>query len=399
MTGQKYKYFLILIILIPVSCTKEEPLLKEEEKETPAQDVFTNGTVIKYIDNGEDDKRINMVFIGDGFAEADQSTWKTHVDEMLENLFSTELGEPFGRYRKFFNIFRIDMVSAQSGLDLQNRTTPLRGMKGCRDYTVGDCVTDWKRTHDAIDHYMNQFGNPDLHFREVALNSSEYFGSVHYPSRGLLNTYSAGSSSTVNIFIHENGHIAGRLADEYVNEVNETYSGNEPSNVNVTTILDPLKWEVWKGYIQPYAYSANKEIGAFEGAKYVGQGIYRPAEQCMMNRFTNPFCAVCREKIILDFYREVRPVDTLLLDFPLATLELVDPGLFEVDWYIDEIHVENSVLTLYLNDYVTEAGEHELKVIVADKILRYSNTGDSFDWVRRDTSLLRQEIVRIFDSD
>ena len=395
---RKYIFIIIgSILLVAESCKKDDPVLQIIDKDKPEQDVFTNGTVIKYIDNGDADNRINMVFIGDGFAQKDQQKWKDHVDEMLDNLFETSLGEPFGRYHKFFNVYRIDMISEYSGLDLINKYTPLRGMTSCRDYTVGDCITDWQRTHDAIDYYMTDFESPEIHFREVALNSDEHFGSVHYPQRGILNTYSAGNTYTINIFIHENGHIAGMLADEYVNDDNAVYTGGEPSNVNITTVLNPLKWEDWIGYDQPYSFTGNSLIGAYEGAKYVGKGIYRPSEQCMMNRYTNPFCAVCREKIILDIYRKIRPVDSLHIDIPEVSLQLIDPDLFNVIWYVDDVQVASGILSLDLDTLGLEQGEHSLRVVVSDKILEYSNTGTYFDWVRRDTQLLKQEITKDFN--
>ncbi|MDX1315544.1 MAG: M64 family metallopeptidase, partial [Eudoraea sp.] len=261
-------------------------------------------------------------------------------------------------------------------------------------YTVADCITDWHRTHDAIDYYMADFDSPEIQLREVALNSDEHFGSVHYPQRGLLNTYSAGNPYTINIFLHENGHMAGMLADEYVTDEDEVYTGGEPSNVNITTVLNPLKWEDWVGYDQPYSYSDNSLIGAYEGAKYVGKGIYRPSEQCMMNRYTNPFCAVCREKIILDMYREIRPVDSLHIDFPEVSLQLIDPDLFNVIWYVEEVQLASGILSFDLDTFGLEQGKHTLRAVVSDKILEHSNTGSYFDWVRRDTLLLKQEISR-----
>lgn len=398
---KRYRWvFLFLffgVVLLSCEEDKPEPIVDEPEVEDPVQDVFTNGTVSKIIDNGDTDKRINMIFIGDGYAEKDMVRWRGHVEHMTSSIFASELGEPFGRYHKFFNVFRIDMISEHSGLDADNRTTPLRGMTSCNNWQEGDCITDWERTHDAIDFYMAQFDNPHITYREIALNSNQHFGSVHYPARGLLNTYSAGNKNVVNIFLHENGHMGGRLADEYVNDANETYTGNEPSNVNITKTLNPLKWDIWVGYDQPYALTDNTVIGTFEGAKYVGKGIYRPAEQCMMNGYVNPFCAICREKIIHEFYKEVRPIDTLIVEMPLAKLELVDPDLFHIRWYINDEILQDTLSALDLSNIELPAGEHTLKVVVSDMILDYSETGSYYDWVRRDTMLLTQEIERVIE--
>jgi len=39
-------------------------------------------------------------------------------------------------------------------------------------------------------------------------------------------------------------------------------------------------------------------IGAFEGAGYVSEGLYRPAIDCLMfSRGVKPLCAVCRRAV------------------------------------------------------------------------------------------------------
>lgn len=394
-----FRHILVAIFCFMVllnACKEDDPeTIVPDTPEQKPQDVFTNGSVVKYHDNGDQNNRINMVFIGDGFAQADQQKWKDHVDDMLEALFSSSLGEPFGRYKKFFNVYRIDMISKHSGLDALNRNTPLRGMVECLDWRAGDCQTDWTRTHDAIDHYMKEIGNPEVNLRMVALHSSQHLGGAHYPERGFLNIYSTDHSKSVNIFLHETGHIAGALADEYVTNREGSYSGSEPSQANVTTVLNPLKWQHWVGFEQPYTLNGSPVIGTFEGAMYVGKGIYRASEQCMMNGYVNPFCAICREKLILDFYRKVRPVDQVTVSMPTITVDLVDPELFHVSWFVNDIEVDNSSLTLDMSTLGLESGNHTVNIKVADKILDYSHTGEEFDWVRKDTNLLIQEITRV----
>ena len=39
------------------------------------------------------------------------------------------------------------------------------------------------------------------------------------------------------------------------------------------------------------------KIGAFEGARYEAQGLYRPAVDCIMFTRSEEFCAVCRRAI------------------------------------------------------------------------------------------------------
>ena len=45
-------------------------------------------------------------------------------------------------------------------------------------------------------------------------------------------------------------------------------------------------------------------IGAFEGGNYQSEGIYRPAQDCLMFTRSEAFCAVCAEAIgkVIDEY-------------------------------------------------------------------------------------------------
>ena len=394
------RFYLLLFLIFThfcviwfASCKRDETAPEPVKNEFLSQDDYKNGTIVKYVDNGNPKNRINMVFIGDGFSSEDQSKWRTHVDNMLFGLFSRALGDPFCRYKKFFNVYRIDMISRYSGIDKVNRFTPLRGTTECADYTKGDCITDWGRTFDALGYYLARMGNPEITFREIALNSGEHIGGAHYPSKGRFVTYSSGNQYTMNIFLHETGHVAGLLADEYVNKPDEIYSGGEPSEPNVTKTLNPLKWEHWKGFVQPYTINGNATVNTYEGGKYVGRGVYRPAEQCMMNGYVNPFCAVCREKIILDFYRRVNPIDSVAVSMPYISVIVIDTSLYRTTWNVDNSLVQFTGFSLDLNKLKLGKGEHKVKISVADKILDYSFSSGYYDWVRKSQDLLKQDSV------
>lgn len=113
-----------------------------------------------------------------------------------------------------------------------------------------------------------------------------------------------------------------------------------------------------------------------------------------MNTFINPFCAICREKLILDFYRKVRPIDRVTISMPTITVDLIDPDLFHISWFVNGTEVATSTLTLDLSTLNLEEGPHNVRIKVKDKILDYSFTGDYYDWVRKDTMLLQQEIEK-----
>ncbi len=67
--------------------------------------------------NGPTTNRINMVFLGDGYqAHEIGTTYVNHIDSMLNHMFY-DGEDPFPRYRNFYNVYRVDVVSNESGAD------------------------------------------------------------------------------------------------------------------------------------------------------------------------------------------------------------------------------------------------------------------------------------------
>src|SRR4051812_45521856 len=72
------------------------------------------------INSGPAANRVNAFFLGDGYTAADISSGKyaTHVQNYVSYMFSNTLNsDPFYRYRNFFDVYRVDVVSNQSGAD------------------------------------------------------------------------------------------------------------------------------------------------------------------------------------------------------------------------------------------------------------------------------------------
>ena len=148
------------------------------------------------------------------------------------------------------------------------------------------------------------------------VNSTVYGG-----SGGAVGTFSLAPGAE-EIALHEMGHTAFDLADEYESfqgcASGETDRNNhpasEPAEVNVTINTDraTLKWRhlVAAATAIPTTNNANCAqcdpqgspvvactVGLFEGAHYFHCGAFRPEFNCKMRALNNPFCAVCRERI------------------------------------------------------------------------------------------------------
>jgi hypothetical protein len=130
-------------------------------------------------------------------------------------------------------------------------------------------------------------------------------------------TYATLSSSFAGLIVHELGHAVFNLADEYRYDLEDTYSGSEPTTVNTTinTNKETLKW---RDLVLPSTAIPTQQqapncdaeadlpdrnvdadlVGTFESAARRRCGIYRPQYECRMRENDKQFCSVCRRQII-----------------------------------------------------------------------------------------------------
>ena len=166
----------------------------------------------------------------------------------------------------------------------------------------------------------------------VLVNSTVYGG-----SGGAVATSSTHPSAS-EIVIHEIGHTAFGLADEYEyyagcgsGEVgHDVYTGPEPFEPNVTINTD-RNTNKWRHLIlpttpMPTTSHANCSqcdpqpspvpqgtVGTFEGDQYFHCGKFRPEFNCKMRVLGPPFCAVCREVIHNTFSPFLIPISQIKL--------------------------------------------------------------------------------------
>jgi hypothetical protein len=151
----------------------------------------------------------------------------------------------------------------------------------------------------------------------VIVNSPRYGG-----SGGDVATFST-APGAYEIALHEMGHTAFGFADEYEYYAgcgsgeagHDVYAGGEPIEPNVTrnTNRTTIKW---KGVLTsaadllPTTANANcgqcdpqpnprqpDYLGAYEGARYMHCGCYRPSYNCRMRVLGEPFCGACQKAI------------------------------------------------------------------------------------------------------
>jgi hypothetical protein len=81
-----------------------------------------------------------MVILGDGYTVDELAKYAADVDRFLSNMF---LQDPYLEYKAYFNIHRIDVISADSGIDHPEtntfKNTALDGVFNCAAFR-GWCV-------------------------------------------------------------------------------------------------------------------------------------------------------------------------------------------------------------------------------------------------------------------
>ena len=308
------------------------------------------GSLIKFQESGDPSEKLDLLILGDGYTAAERGKFERDARRLLDVLFGTS---PFKERRRDINVWGLCPVAVQSGISRPSQHVYRRSPLGL--------------TYDAFDteRYMLTFDNKA--FRDIAANApydvveilgnnSTYGGGGIF---GLYSTVAAGSLWAPYIFVHEFGHHIAGLADEYYTS-SVAYlppaDRVEPWEPNVTALLDPDRLK-WRDLVEPMTplptlwpkdeydrlsqegqekrraiRAANRpesemddlfraeqardtallasgpyagKVGAFEGANYASQGMYRPQEDCIMfTRDQVPFCIVCRRAIeaILDLY-------------------------------------------------------------------------------------------------
>lgn len=281
----------------------------------------SDGRVIgstKILDNGPDSLRWTVVVLPDGYRESELPQFVADAQQLVSALSATP---PFSTgAMAALNVYRIDVASTDSGADDPTACGGTGAVAatyfdahfceaGIRRLLVADSGTAIITAGDLVPEF-------DLIF--VIVNSTIYGG-----SGGAVAVFSK-APGAMRIAIHEMGHTAFGLADEYgyfagcgSGEVGQdTYPGAEPVEPNVTANaanLAALKWRSLVGASTPVPTTRNADcrncdpqpnpvapnaVGAFEGARYFHCGLFRPQFDCCMRNINAPFCAVCSAHIM-----------------------------------------------------------------------------------------------------
>jgi len=303
-----------------------------------------------YMENGIPERKVDIVFLGDGYTKEEMGKFHDDVARLAEELLDEE---PFKTRRNDFNIWAVETPSQISGV---NRPHP--GIFKRTPLSASYSSFDSERYVLSYDNktIRNVASEVPYDFMYILVNEQTYGGGGIYR---LYATTAVDNKFSDYITVHEFGHHFAALADEYYSssvsyEINEVTS--EPWEANVTALLDkenckwgdliedgtpvPTPWD--KKVFDKHSIEIQKErkklrkekapeevveelflkqrkeetdmlenmeyfgkVGAYEGGNYQQYGIYRPYLDCIMfTRNKNVFCPVCQRTIseVIDQY-------------------------------------------------------------------------------------------------
>ncbi len=321
-------------------------------------------TVTTVLSNGTTQSRYDMVILGDGYQSTEQWRFDQDVQTFLTALFQKQ---PYQTFASYYNVHTVFRASVDSGADRPDENPPVYKntvYNSTYDYGGTDRCLYVQNTSQALADASLAPANEGRIL--VMVNDSRYGGCA------ATFAVSYNGSSMTEVQIHELGHSLGQLADEY-DYPNNTYTGSEPSAVNITTSPTGQKWSVWHG---------TDGISAFQGAGYYLFGLYRPKANCLMRNLGAALCRVCQESItkvtnsVVDTIVSTSPATAnVTLNVPSTQVfsfaHIVPPGNNAViAWKLDGNVVAGATSTSLSVDTTTLAlGAHSLECSVLDQTL------------------------------
>lgn len=257
--------------------------------------------------NGDPANRVDLVIVGDGYTAEEMPKFASDAAQLYGMLV---LEEPFQEYRRYFNVRRVDVVSAESGAShLETdppvvRNTALEATFGCGGIPRLICV-NVRKLASAV----SVLPKVQRDFVVVLVNDSTYGGSGGTAAVVSLN------DDESEAVLHELGHSLGLLADEYFGGPPPPCDdSSEPPEENATreNTRASIKWTRWiaAGTSVPTTTNTPGVPGLYVGARYCPTTLYRPTYESRMRTLHRPFEQINTEQLIRRFYSIVSPLDS-----------------------------------------------------------------------------------------
>ena len=266
-----------------------------------SSDYSQDGQVTK-IHSATVGKGIDVVFVGDAFADKDQDLFNKYV-KLGKEAFFTE--EPFRSTKDRFNIYRIGSVSKNGIIAQEGGDTKFSAQFGQGTNISGDDKAVFSFVQEKI---------PSVDLTKtiifVIINKAKYAGTCWMYTNNMAICYvplCRDETDYAQTLRHEGcGHGFGKLADEYFYDSMGRIPDDKVSELkkwkgfaygfyeNVDLTSDP-NTILWSKFISDSRYSG--KVGVYEGGYTYPYGVYRPTDNSIMRYNTGGFNAPSREAI------------------------------------------------------------------------------------------------------
>ncbi len=312
--------------------------------------------VIPFIQSGDPHQKVDLLILAEGYTSAERPKFVSDAQRLLDAMFKHE---PYTTRRNLFNVSGAFKASAESGCDEPSHGSYKRTTLGASFDSLGTyrylLVEDNRTMRDVAAH-------APYDALIILVNTKRYGGGGIYNLYSTSTADNQYSNYTfLHEFGHCFAGLADEYYTS-TTSYNDFYpKGIEPIDPNVTALLDPshVKWATTPGIEIPTPWekadfdkmdadyqkirgelyekisklkregksaeavdleaqseklaaeqskkvddylTASKyagTVGAFEGAGYSANGLYRPMVDCIMfTKGVKPFCKVCEAAII-----------------------------------------------------------------------------------------------------
>ena len=235
--------------------------------------------------HGPSKNRVDVVVMGDGFTLDQLEDYDTLSKVVARNFPRSEV---FEEYFSYHNFIRVNLHSADSGVDGHNRTYDTALGAHLSGSIQGQVSVDPSRVRAML----------------AELPEHDDFA-IAFVKNGDLGTGGGGIASvggrSPKTMIHEWGHAFASLMDEYSSNTGHRGQVNNGPNISTTGDKDQVPWKHWLKKRVP-------GIGVYQGGDGRPKGAWKPTHNCIMDVGVD-FCAICREAIVLRIYRFVDPIE------------------------------------------------------------------------------------------
>lgn len=270
------------------------------------------------IKTGPIDKRINLVFMSDGYTSTEMPQFILDATNTSTYLLSQA---PFSNYKNYFNVYAVKVASPQSGITHAGTAT--------------DVAEPQSPVMTVTNNFDTKFDNYGIHRLIYAMNPAAVYSVVaqafpnydqlvilgnspEYGGAGGAFAVSSTHSSAQEIVVHEMGHSFAGLADEYF--AGPGNAGELP-NMTAASNTNNVKWSAWVG---------QQGVGIYpHDTSPPGSNWFKPHKNCKMEFLNSPFCAVCKQTIVEKIHSLVNPIDAVVPDNSITLVPANDSLWFK----------------------------------------------------------------------